>query len=190
MSKTINEIKRELKTENNLVIRKVYENNFKKIYKFVLNNSGNIADAEDLFQDAMIVFIEKIRQEQFQLTASIDTYIFSISKNLWLKKLRDRKTQLSLKNSQTIDLQNSIINIIENEKTYLERLKGYLQKITDHCYGLIKDFFLKENDIEHIQEKYGYTTRHNAINQKHKCIKQIRRLKEQEEKSKKNSLDG
>jgi RNA polymerase sigma factor (sigma-70 family) len=190
MSKTINKITEELKTEDNFVIGKLYEKNFQKISKFVLNNSGNIADAEDLFQDTMIVLIEKIRQEQFQLTASIDTYMYAISKNLWFKKLRDRKNQLSLKNMQTIAPQNSIINIIENEKTYLERLKGYLHKITDHCYGLIKDFFLKENDIEHIQEKYGYTTRHSAVNQKHKCIKQIRKLKEQEEKLKKSSLVG
>jgi len=190
MSKTIHKIREELKTENNVVIRKLYENNFNKISKFVLNNSGNIADAEDLFQDAMIVLIGKIRQEQFQLTASIDTYMYAISKNLWFKKLRNRKNQLTLKNIQTSDSQNSIINIIENEKTYLERLKGYLQKITDHCYGLIKDFFFNENDIEHIQEKYGYTTRHNTINQKHKCIKQIRKLKELEEKSKKSSLVG
>jgi RNA polymerase sigma factor (sigma-70 family) len=190
MSKSIYEIKEALKTEDNLVIGELYKNNFKKISKFVLSNSGSIADAEDLFQDTMIVLIEKIRHEQFQLTASIDTYMYSISKNLWLKKLRYRKIQMSLKNSRTIDPHNSVINIIENDKTYLERLKGYLQKITDHCYGLIKDFFLKENDIEYIQEKYGYTTRHNAINQKHKCVKQIRRLKEQEEKLNKNSLDG
>jgi len=185
MSKSIHEIREALKTENNFVIGKLYKDNFKKISKLVLSNSGSIADAEDLFQDTMVVLIGKIRQEKFQLTASIDTYLYAISKNLWLKKLRDHKIQLSLNNIQTIDSANSVFNITENDKTYSEKLKGYLQKITDHCFGLIKDFFLNENNIEHIQEKYGYTTRHNAINQKHKCIKQIRKLKEKEEKSKK-----
>mgnify|MGYP003630544858 CR=1 FL=1 len=182
MSKIKNVIREDLKTEHNFTIGRLYNDNFNKISKYVLNNSGNIADAEDLFQDTMIVLIGKIRQEQFQLTASIDTYMYAISKNLWLKKLRDRKTQLPLENMQNIIPQNSMMNVVENEKTYVERLKGYLQKITDHCYGLIRDFFFNQKAIEDIQEEYGYTTRHNAINQKYKCIKQIRKLKEQEEK--------
>lgn len=92
------------------------------------------------------------------------------------------KIHLPLENMQTKVYENSMMNVIENEKTYVERLKGYLQKITDHCYGLIRDFFFNQKAIEDIQEEYGYTTRHNAINQKHKCIKQIRKLKKQEEK--------
>ncbi|WP_219621031.1 RNA polymerase sigma factor [Psychroflexus sp. MES1-P1E] len=185
MSNTIHKISEDLKTENNFVISRLHKDNFKKISKFVLNNSGSIADAEDLFQDTMFVLIGKIRQEQFQLTASIDAYLYAISKNLWLKKLRDRKRHLYSNSIQTIDLPGSGINIIGNDKTYSERLKEYLQRITAHCYGLLNDFFLKEKDIEQIQEKYGYSTRHNAINQKYKCIKQIRKLKELEEKSKK-----
>lgn len=88
MSKIKNVIREDLKTENNFAIGRLYKDNFNKISKYVLNNSGNIADAEDLFQETMIVLIGKIRQEQFQLTASIDTYMYVISRNLWLKKLR------------------------------------------------------------------------------------------------------
>lgn len=170
----------ELKTENNLVIKKLYENNFYKISKFVEKNSGNMADAEDLFQDSMLVLIEKIRKEQFLLTASIDTYLYAICKNLWFKKLRDRSIQLPIDDFKITNFQNSIDKSTENKKSYLDILRGYLLKITEHCYGLITDFFLKEKTIEEIQEEYGYTTRHSAQNQKYKCIKQIRKLKELE----------
>ena len=84
----MNEILIDLKTENNIAFGKLYNDNFYKISKFVQNNSGHEADAEDLFQDAMMVLVEKLRQDQFQLTASIDTYVYAICKNLWFKKLR------------------------------------------------------------------------------------------------------
>ncbi len=171
----------DLKTENNFAFGKLYENNFQKISKFVHSNSGNKAEAEDLFQDAMIVLVEKLRQDHFKLTASIDTYVYAICKNLWFKKLRDRNFQFSIEEIQKIDFQNSMADSIENEKSYLEKLEGYLLKITAHCNRLIKDMFFRDQAIEQIQREYGYSTKHNAQNQKHKCVQQIRKVKEQED---------
>ncbi|MCW5516944.1 RNA polymerase sigma factor [Muriicola sp. Z0-33] len=181
----MNNIIIDLKSENNFAYEKLYQNNFHTISKFVQNNSGNQADAEDLFQDAMIVLVKKIQQKNFQLTASIDTYIYAICKNIWLKKCRDKNYELSIDEIQTFDFFNSVNNSIEYEKTYLERLKGYLLKITEHCNRLIQDFFLKGKTIEQIQKEFGYTTRHNAQNQKYKCMEQIKKMKEKEEKEEK-----
>lgn len=171
----------DLKTENNFAFGKLYQNNFGKISRFVQNNSGNKADAEDLFQDSMLVLVEKLRQDNFQLTASIDTYVFAICKNIWFKKLRDRNYELSIDELQSFDFMSSINDFIEDDKTYFEKLKGYLVKITDHCNRLIQDMFFKGKTIDQIQKDYGYSTRHNAQNQKHKCVQQIKKVKEQNE---------
>jgi hypothetical protein len=40
----------------------------------------------------------------------------------------------------------------------------------------------KNKPIEQIQKDYGYSTKHNAQNQKHKCVQQIKKIKEQEDK--------
>lgn len=181
----MNTILTDLKTDNNFAFGKLYQDNFVKITKFVKNNSGNQSDAEDLFQDAMMVLVEKLRQDDFQLTASIDTYVYAICKNLWFKKLRNKNFELSVEELQSFDFLNSINEAIEDEKTYLEKLKGYLLNITEHCNRLIQDIFFKEKAIEQIQKDYGYSTRHNAQNQKHKCVEQIRKIKEKEETLKK-----
>lgn len=177
----------DLKNENSFAFGKLYQDNFTKISKFVQNNSGNQADAEDIFQEAMMVLVEKLRQDNFQLTATIDTYVYAISKNLWFKKLRDKKHELSVDEVQSSDFLNSINDSIEEEKSYSEKLKGYLLKISDHCNRLIHDIFFKDKAIEQIQKNYGYSSKHNAQNQKHKCVEQIRKVKEEENKSKKNN---
>lgn len=180
----MNTIVTDLQTENNFAFGKLYQHNFQKIANFVQNNSGNLADAEDLFQDAMIVLVEKLRQDQFQLTASIDTYVYAICKNLWFKKLRHRNHQLVFDTIQSKDFLLSINESIEDEKTYVEKLKTYLLKITDHCNRLLQDIFFKQKAIEHIQNDYGYSSRHNANNQKHKCVEQVRKVKQKEEQLK------
>ena len=183
----MNDILIDLKTENNFAFGRLYQNNFHRISKFVQNNNGNVEDAEDIFQDAMMVLVEKLRQDDFQLTASIDTYTYAICKNLWLKKLRNRNYELSIEQIQSSDFIHEIDKSIESEKTYWEKLKGYLIKITNHCNRLIHDIFFKEKTIEQIQKDYGYSSKHNAQNQKYKCVEQIRRVKEEEEKKKKNN---
>jgi len=131
----------DLKTENTFAFGKLYQDNFGRVSNFVQNNSENRADAEDLFQDAMMVLVEKLRQDYFQLTASINTYVYAICKNLWFKKLRDKNYELTVDELQSFYFLGSITSSIENEKIYSEKLKGYLLKITDHCNRLIRDIF-------------------------------------------------
>ena len=80
------ELINDLKGENNYSFGQLYKTYFSMVNRFVLNNSGQTEDAEDLFQDTMLVLIEKLRQDNFELTASIKTYIMAIAKNIWLKK--------------------------------------------------------------------------------------------------------
>lgn len=170
----------DLKGENNFAFGALYKDYFGKVRRFIVQNSGNEADAEDVFQDAMLVLVEKLRQDNFQLTASIGTYVMAICKNIWFKKLRKSNWELDTKLMQEQAFFIEIHEAIENEKTYWDKLQGYMKKISDHCNRLIHDIFFNQKSIEHIQQEYGYTNKHNAVNQKHKCINQIKKVKEQE----------
>ena len=65
----------------------IYKNNFGMIQAFILNNNGTYDDARDIFQEAMIVLFEKARTESFELSSQIKTYIYSVCRRLWLKRL-------------------------------------------------------------------------------------------------------
>lgn len=176
------EIIEDLKGENNSAFGQLYKAHFGMVNRFVIHNNGRTADAEDIFQDTMMVLLEKLRQDDFQLTASIKTYIMAISKNLWLKRLRTAYRETEFTDKHDTKFYEEINLAIENERSYADKLQGYMHKITKHCQGLIHDMFFKEKAIEQIQKEYGYSTKHNAQNQKHKCVEQIRKVKEQAEK--------
>lgn len=177
-----NEIVSDLKGESNFAFGMLYDNYFVVVSRFVTNNSGTTFDAEDVFQDSMLVLVEKLRKDDFILTASIKTYIVAIAKHLWLNQLRKGKREIAITDEHQNKLWQDIDLSIEQEKTYWDKLQFYMTKITDHCSRLMHDMFFKNKPIDQIQKEHGYTNKHNAQNQKHKCIEQIRKVKEKEEK--------
>ncbi|HET6996503.1 MAG TPA: sigma factor, partial [Chitinophagaceae bacterium] len=60
--------------------------------KIVVSNGGNAQDAEDIFQEALIIVCRKVKDPGFQLTAQLSTYLYSVSRFLWKDELRKRKS--------------------------------------------------------------------------------------------------
>lgn len=172
----------QLKEEHNQAFQALYKKYFKVVRRFIHRNNGSTKDAEDVFQDTMFILLEKLRRDDFRLTASIQTYIVAIAKNLWLKRLRTLRQTIAFSEQHESLFFEEIDNTIYQEKSYRNRLQHYMRQITAHCKGLIHAIFFKHQSIEQIQKKYGYSSKHNAQNQKHKCIEQIRRLKAAEER--------
>ena len=84
----------QLKNEDNASFEILYKFYYPSIEAHITQNFGNTEDAEDVFQEAIIVLLQKVRQENFVLTSSLKTYLFAIARNLWLKRLRDNKRNL------------------------------------------------------------------------------------------------
>jgi DNA-directed RNA polymerase specialized sigma24 family protein len=56
--------------------------------KMILRNGGTGQDAEDIFQEALIVFCRRIEDPDFQLTSKPSTYLFSVCRFLWKDELK------------------------------------------------------------------------------------------------------
>lgn len=173
----------EKKGRNNEAFTKMYKYHYGAIQRFVTRNSGTNMDAEDLFQDTLIVLVAKLETDEFQLTASPRTYVTAIAKNLWLKKLRNPYHKFDWIDDLTDNLMDEINQEIEVEKTYWDKLQIYMSKISSHCNRLLQEIYFHNKSIDRIQQEYGYSSKHNVINQKYKCIEQIRKVKQQAEKS-------
>lgn len=167
----------ELKIEDSKAFSYLYKLHFHMIKRFVVANSGSKEDAEDIFQDTMIVLLQKLRRDDFQVTASLKTYIMAIAKNSWFKKLRNKSQFKESEFTEALDNKffDEVDLAIENEKKFTDKLYYHLGKITIHCQRLIQDIFFKEKTIDQIQKEYGYSTKHNAQNQKFKCVEQLKK---------------
>jgi RNA polymerase sigma factor (sigma-70 family) len=97
------EIFRAVGNNEKTAIESVYKENYALIQHFVVSNNGSEDDARDIFQEAMMVLYEKSRQEDFELTCQIRTYLYSVCRRLWLKKLQhNRRIESQVENFDRI----------------------------------------------------------------------------------------
>ncbi|MEA3295772.1 MAG: sigma factor, partial [Patescibacteria group bacterium] len=72
-------------------IEKIYNELFPVINRLIEFNSGTPSDAKDIFQEALMVIYKKIENDEFILSCSFKTFLYSICRNLWFNQLRNRK---------------------------------------------------------------------------------------------------
>ncbi|HKZ66738.1 MAG TPA: sigma-70 family RNA polymerase sigma factor, partial [Chitinophagaceae bacterium] len=69
-------------------VEMIYKENYSTVQSLIINNNGTADDAKDIFQEAMIVLYEKARSGNFELSCQMKTYVYSVSRRLWLKRLQ------------------------------------------------------------------------------------------------------
>lgn len=152
----------------------LYKFYYPAVRSFVLKNNGSEADAEDVFQETMIVLLRKVPKDDFELTSSLKTYIFSIASNIWLKKLRDVSRQANVLINEVAEEQSAKdIEALEAQKQNL--LHKALGAITNHCLTLIYQVFYTDKRREEIMAEMRYKNPHTFNNQKYKCLQQAKK---------------
>ncbi len=158
-------------------IRHLYTVCYPIIRNLVLKNSGTEEDIDDILQEGIIVFYEKVKSDNFTITCSITTFIYSVCRNLWLKNLKKKSLNVTFtKTHESIDFTDDAIdeeNILnEKQKILLEALK----ELGDHCKSILTHFYYEQFSMEMIAEKFGYTNADTAKTQKYKCLKRLKSM--------------
>ncbi|MDQ4142046.1 MAG: sigma-70 family RNA polymerase sigma factor, partial [Bacteroidota bacterium] len=68
----------------------LYRLHFPMILHFIQNNNGTDDEAKDIYQESIIVFYEKIKAGTLELNCQIKTYLYSVCRRLWLKRLTEK----------------------------------------------------------------------------------------------------
>ncbi len=140
---------------------------------FILKNSGNFEEAQDVFQDAIIVLYEKTKNPNFKLTCTIKTYIYSIVRNLWLKILVKKKRQAIVTDFEKF-YKIEIEDYDTEKDTKIEKVLEAIKTLGEKCKKILTSFYFEKKKMEIIAEELGYTNAKNAKNQKYKCMKQLK----------------
>lgn len=149
------------------ILQKIYQESLPEVIKYIKRNSGNLDDAKDIFQEAILIIYNKAKQETLELTTTFHVYLFSICKNLWLKKLRSKNSKVlplsttwGLKIDADYDEQ-----FIKSRKWKLFNKK--FQSLAEECQKVLQMLFNGQSGKE-IAAAMGYTEDY-AKRKKYKC---------------------
>ena len=167
-----------LRSGDDAVLKALYKKYYNLVLKFVVSNSGSSEAAEDVYQETVIILYEKVQDPSFTLNCQLQTYIYSVARNLWLKQLKKHGNVGELKEYHQDVFEESASDIKEHQKKEESFTKVHesLEQLGEPCATLIKDFYIKKMSMEEISDKFGYTNADNAKNQKYKCLQRLKRL--------------
>lgn len=139
---TDKEIIRGIRDKDNKILSELYRKNLPSVRKFVVDNSGNNEDADDVLQEGIILIYQKLRNASLQVNVSVQAYLSSTCRNIWLMRLRRKKKMIV--NSDHVDIleaseENLIFDIIQAEKDNLYR-KHFLQ-LGEGCMALLNHIY-------------------------------------------------
>lgn len=161
---------------NHKVISDFYAKNLPIISKYVQKNSGSRADAEDVFHDALAIIFEKLKTDSFQLSSSLSTYVYAVSRNIWMNRLRRRNKILSKNKflNKVDDNSESVLDTIDNSQK--QRLfQKYFMKLEPDCQSILLHFF-NGNSMKEISGLMKYSegySRKKKFECKRKLIEMI-----------------
>ena len=149
--------------KENKALRALYSNQ-KPIIKYIVSNQGNKQDAEDIFQEALAFFCEKVVSENLKPTSTINTYLYGVSKNLWRNQLRKKRPDYT---DKTIDVEDEII---EQDHDSLKDAEKAISNLGKKCIELLQLFYFQSMKMDEIAQNLGFSSGKSARNQKYKCL--------------------
>ncbi|AXT52321.1 sigma-70 family RNA polymerase sigma factor [Aquimarina sp. BL5] len=154
------------------IIKAFYKKNYNYIRGYILQNSGEEEDAEDVFQDALVVMYQKLRSGTLDINVSIRTYFYAICKNTWRSRLRKKKKIIfddELIEANEESEEYIVEDIEEKEREHVYR--KYFLKLSDACKEVLSLVFAG-NNMKEIARITGYAEGY-ARKKKFECKKSL-----------------
>ena len=158
-------------------IEQLYRQYYIMVQSMVLANAGNNDDAADLFQETIIVLYEKTKKGDFELQCLLKTFLYSIARRLWLKKLQQQQRYISQPDGleETIPVEDEIESHLKLQNDFYI-MESAMNKIGEPCKSLLQAYYLQKKHMNVIAQEFGYTNADNAKTQKYKCLVRLKKL--------------
>ena len=160
-----------------IFFEELYESAFPAVASFVKQQDGSFQDAKDIFQEAMIVLYEKARSGTFELNCQIKTFVYSVSRRLWLKRLQQQNRFSSAGDSMepVVPVEEDIEGH-ERRNAEFDMMENAISHLGEPCKSLIEAYYLQKQTMQEIAARFGYTNADNAKNQKYKCLMRLKKI--------------
>ncbi len=155
------------------VMQFVYKELYSGIQFFVTSNSGSESDAQDIFQEALVIIFRKLTDGQLKVTCTFKTYLYSVCRLLWLKQLEKRKTkdEVSIDNENFIELTEETQDVIRQSERY-KLYQTHFKKLSDDCQKIL-EMSLEKTSLRRIAEIMGYKCEKYAKKRKFLCKEKL-----------------
>jgi len=142
----------------------------------------------EVFNDSLVLLLEKVQKQEFQLTSKLSTYLTGISLNLWRNQSRKLSNQKRVELDVEIAKSYAFVEYDAEKEEKLRLLDTILEKIQDRCKQLLRLFYFENKRMADIAKTMGFSSEKSAKTQKYKCMEKAHQLAKQEFQNLKNPV--
>lgn len=157
----------------------LYDRYYRMVEDMVLKFNGSSEDARDVFQEALFVFVKKLRDPTFSLTSKASTFIYAIARNIYLKKAGRATVEISM-DQQQFSFINKTDEVAEGlspteKDSMLNVMADKLGQLEQDCRSVIMYSFYQGLSHAEIASLTGYTEAFVKV-KKFRCLEYLRKL--------------
>ena len=153
-------------------LTQLYRQGFPLVNRYVGRRGGSAQDAQDVFQDALVMLYEQATSGTLVLTASASTYLLGISRNLWHHEVRRRSR---LPHAPLPAGWEPAAGAAEDPPTAPAlAVLDYVEQLGEKCKSLLLGFYYFQQPLSQLADAHGYRSVRSATVQKFKCLERLR----------------
>ncbi len=125
-------------------IRKIYDQFAGQALRWVINNNGSAADAQDVFQEALIVLFEKASDPRFVLTCPLGALLHLIYSRKWIDRIRAKNKETVVRKEEetryNLESDSDVLVMAEEVLDHAakqQRLADAFAQLSDLCRQLL-----------------------------------------------------
>ncbi len=155
-------------------IELLYDRYFRETIDLVKFMGGNEEDGADVFQEVVLVLIEKIKEDKFRQESSIKTFLFSITRNVWLMELRTRerrkKREVHYTSGESTIQQMGLLNKSSSD------IHVVFNRLGDICKRILIGFYFENKSMNVLLKEFDFKNEQVLRNRKHTCMRKLKEI--------------
>jgi RNA polymerase sigma factor (sigma-70 family) len=145
---------------------------FPEMKRFLATLGCTNSDAEDIFQEALLIYSRKRNDESFVLTVEPIYFVKNVCKLLWFNQTRKNN------NKHSVEIDEDLVQIESSswfqKEMKLQRIETAIEKIGKQCQELLHLFYGLGWNMVEIAKKIGLRNEKVAKAQKYRCIQKAK----------------
>lgn len=156
------------------VLEDIYSRYRSDFLAFAANFSIGAEDAQDIYQDAVIVLYENIVSGRLkQMSSTLKTYLFAIGKYKIFNMKKGVLASTDIGHLENMVDENQFDGLMLRE-TQIKKMEEAYQNLGSKCREILRLFYYESLSIDEIRTRLGYQSKDVVKSQKSRCIRQIK----------------
>jgi len=163
-------------SNNAQIVQEIYDQFFPGVVRWLERNQGKRADAEDVFQEALMAIFNRLKKGDLVIEHAFNTYLFAICKRIWFKRLK--KPDFHVTSTDELALNSSESELITQSMERSEKMTLFRSKLLQlgaDCQKVLQLHFAKKSFAE-IAQLLKYTSEEYARRKKYLCKNELTKL--------------